>query len=82
MEVIKETRQYYPYLTTRIDNILCFTGLDPWDLGGMNDALSPMKSGIVTNEPPKSKSPASFLGEHANLVNMDELVSRPPANSK
>jgi len=56
-------------------------GLDPWDLGGMNDALSPMKSGIVTNEPPKSKSPASFLGEHANLVNMDELVSRPPANS-
>ena len=40
-----------------------------WDMRGLNDSLPQERS--------KTKSPADFLGENANLVNLDNLVSRP-----
>lgn len=57
---------------------------DAFDLGlssedGLSDAfdLSGLGSSMGDNviEPQKSKSPAAFLGENSNLVNLDNLVS-------
>ncbi|KAK7077943.1 Epsin-2, partial [Halocaridina rubra] len=57
---------------------------DVFDMGdpsedGVSDAfdLSGLGSSIPENniEPRKSKSPAAFLGENSNLVNLDNLVS-------
>ena len=47
---------------------------DPWDMSGMTNELP--------KEQQKPKSPADFLGENANLVNLDNLVTRPASASK
>lgn len=47
---------------------------DAWDLGAMNSSLPKDRS--------TTKSPADFLGENANLVNLDNLVSRPAVDSE
>ncbi|KAG0716365.1 Epsin-2 [Chionoecetes opilio] len=47
---------------------------DMFSLGGMSTSLADIT--ISSKAPPqKSKSPASFLGENSNLVNLDNLVS-------
>nr|XP_045612271.1 epsin-1-like isoform X3 [Procambarus clarkii] len=44
---------------------------DAFDLSGLGSAI-PDNNRVP---PPKSKSPAAFLGENSNLVNLDNLVS-------
>ncbi|ELU09458.1 hypothetical protein CAPTEDRAFT_21383 [Capitella teleta] len=46
---------------------------DAWDMGAMNSSLPKDRS--------TTKSPADFLGENANLVNLDNLVSRPAVDN-
>lgn len=46
---------------------------DAFNMSGLNASLTDTSS---TKAPPqKSKSPAAFLGENSNLVNLDNLVS-------
>ncbi|XP_068204406.1 epsin-2 isoform X2 [Palaemon carinicauda] len=44
---------------------------DAFDLSGLGSSMPENN----TREPQKSKSPAAFLGENSNLVNLDNLVS-------
>lgn len=49
---------------------------DAFDLSGLSASVTDITSTSTTKAPPqKSKSPASFLGENSNLVNLDNLVS-------
>ncbi|KAK2152732.1 hypothetical protein LSH36_320g02112 [Paralvinella palmiformis] len=50
-------------------NDILGTKSDPWDMSGITSELP--------KEQQKPKSPADFLGENANLVNLDNLVTRP-----
>ncbi|XP_063842907.1 epsin-2-like isoform X17 [Scylla paramamosain] len=49
---------------------------DAFDLSGLSASVTDITSISTTKAPPqKSKSPAAFLGENSNLVNLDNLVS-------
>uniref|UniRef100_A0A0N7ZC24 ENTH domain-containing protein n=1 Tax=Scylla olivacea TaxID=85551 RepID=A0A0N7ZC24_SCYOL len=49
---------------------------DAFDLSGLSASVTDITSTSTTKAPPqKSKSPAAFLGENSNLVNLDNLVS-------
>ncbi|MPC14201.1 Epsin-2 [Portunus trituberculatus] len=49
---------------------------DAFDLSGLSASVTDITSISTTKPPPqKSKSPAAFLGENSNLVNLDNLVS-------
>lgn len=60
-------------LTDAFDpGLLAEDGLsDAFDLSGLGSSMPENN----TREPQKSKSPAAFLGENSNLVNLDNLVS-------
>ncbi|KAK7113584.1 epsin-1-like isoform X2 [Littorina saxatilis] len=45
------------------------SGADAWNMGGMQQSLSDAAS---------KKSPETFLGANANLVNLDQLVAKAP----
>lgn len=46
---------------------------DAFNMSGLNASLTDSTSNKAP--PQKSKSPAAFLGENSNLVNLDNLVS-------
>jgi len=50
-------------------------GGNPYDMSGMGDVL--MGSSSTDPYPGKSKTAESFLGAHASLVSLDNLVSQP-----
>ena len=49
----------------------------------LGDSLQPNNTaGASAADMKKSKSPEQFLGTHANLVNLDNLVTKPAAPSE
>jgi hypothetical protein len=57
-----------------------------WDMTDLTMSLGDNKSGASASsaaaaEAPKKKSAAEFLGQNANLVNLNDLISRPPPSS-
>ena len=55
------------------------SGKNPWDMTNIDNTL------LSTDDPlnmKHSKSPEQFLGNHANLVNLDNLVTKPTQESK
>ena len=60
-----------------IDNINFFSGTtspNPFDMSGLSSNLTSGVSASNTGTKPK-KSVQSLLGEHSNLVNLDNLVT-------
>ena len=61
------------------------SGGDAWALGGLGQALPATTTATTTNllddeqtNGDSKKDPKTFLGTHADLVNLDNLVSKPP----
>lgn len=53
---------------------------DPWDLGGLGESLP--SGPTYAEDPHKPKDAKQFLGNHADLVNLDQLVSKPAGKNE
>merc|ERR1712001_305249 len=60
--------------STKISNIGGTTSPNPFDMSGLSPNLMSTPSAFNTGTKPK-KSVHSLLGEHSNLVNLDNLVT-------
>jgi len=73
-----------PVQPTAVSNNGGTVSPNPFDLGGLQSTLEPTVNGsssstagngLMTGTKPKAKAYNAILGEHSNLVNLDELVS-------
>lgn len=58
-------------------------GMSAWNMGGLDAALiGNTVDGDGAAGKKKSTTAEEFLGQNANLVNLNELIVRPPPSSK